>query len=776
MQVSKYALYSYNINEAYFFASRTQRDAYFADSVIPVQTRCAIATGGDVNADPASAIWEVDEYNGSNWATLDLNQNFALIVTDDGIKALTDASKGQYKLELSRILIKQTKIPNGVQVATWKLVDNFVGSGGYGDICLDSKNVANSTFSLENNLSYRTNMLNGGIQFTLQLGMDCIGQYSTEYSSTPNVYPTLSSYNVSAIGLCVASQNIDNYGEDILFAVANLPASVAKVASTPDQVGNDLKFYLNTALSNFGNVVNLTPIVDSVSSVPEVLTENDLTTMYDGVNSPYNLYLVDNLASTNVPALAVRRGNPTSTDDPIHWTYFTPNDDNVYVDDEHIDKNTLKNYMIAAYNNTIGKYVPADSNNQDLSPVGLYNQNNIIYAGRIINSNTDYTYNFTVNNSRAHDYEVGDELQVTKDGITFLLRVTSVGINGENTGVPLTWVISPTSGNTRVEGSNLTLTYKEGEEGFGSNLTLSITSVDQTSNVTWNFPSGWINRPLYVDYNHTGETTTKWNKYCNDIGIPTTSNKNRVGLLTPLPNGTYEMFAGWCINSNTVKISTDMDTQATETRYGTTRYATDTEVKTLDVNAKNVTSVTPNTLKSNYLQITTGSGIGDTVDTPIQVDTYVKFNKTIVGKGATGTVDENVSFYGLAYRAWWEDLAEFYKSDKLYPAGTLICIGSGLAEITEAINECNGIISTKPGYELGKKEDSFDLPVALIGKVPVLFDGKCVPNFGDKVYLSRLVPGRASNVPFGKCLGKVIDKHEHLDQSNTVMCSVRIEF
>lgn len=121
-------------------------------------------------------------------------------------------------------------------------------------------------------------------------------------------------------------------------------------------------------------------------------------------------------------------------------------------------------------------------------------------------------------------------------------------------------------------------------------------------------------------------------------------------------------------------------------------------------------------------------------------------------------------------------MAEYYKSDKLYPAGTLICIGAGLAEITEAKSECNGIISTKPGYELGKKEDAFDLPVALVGKVPVLFDGHCSPQFGDRVYLSKVVPGKASTTPFGKCLGKIIDRRKNLDQVNNIMCSVRIDF
>ena len=103
-------------------------------------------------------------------------------------------------------------------------------------------------------------------------------------------------------------------------------------------------------------------------------------------------------------------------------------------------------------------------------------------------------------------------------------------------------------------------------------------------------------------------------------------------------------------------------------------------------------------------------------------------------------------------------------------------MGSGINEITEAKTECNGIISTKPGYELGEKHDELDLPVALVGRVPVLFAEDCVPSFGDRIYLSKTTPGKASTIPFGKCLGKIIDKSEHLDQKRTIMCVVRIEF
>jgi hypothetical protein len=103
-------------------------------------------------------------------------------------------------------------------------------------------------------------------------------------------------------------------------------------------------------------------------------------------------------------------------------------------------------------------------------------------------------------------------------------------------------------------------------------------------------------------------------------------------------------------------------------------------------------------------------------------------------------------------------------------------MGCGPAEITKAITECNGIVSDKPGYELGEKKNEKDLPVALVGKVPVLFSQDSNPKFGDRIYLSQTEPGRASTIPYGKCLGKVIDKRSELITRPTVLCSVRISF
>ena len=95
---------------------------------------------------------------------------------------------------------------------------------------------------------------------------------------------------------------------------------------------------------------------------------------------------------------------------------------------------------------------------------------------------------------------------------------------------------------------------------------------------------------------------------------------------------------------------------------------------------------------------------------------------------------------GTAYDAYYADLAEYYKTDKAYPKGTLVCFG-GTAEMTEATTEVNAVISSDPGFVLNKQEDENYQPVALIGRVPVRVIGK-VDKF-DYIVLNEIAPGTA---------------------------------
>lgn len=762
MLVSRWVLQAYATlrgeSNPNFFASRADRNTYYGTNLTNGQL-CAINSNG---TDPATVdwnddVWEVDVYSAEsgNWVSVYLDSNFALTITNDGIKALTDAARGQYKLEVSRIVIKQTLIPEGTNLSQYTsntFLNNTIN--GYEDVCLDTYNVGNSTFTLTHNLTYRTNSLNGGLQLILTLGLDCMGQQLTEQSS--NAAPTLTKFNVSAIGIYVVNQAAESTdtNSEVLFAVANLPASIEKLTTTPSTIGNSVKLYLNCTLSNLGNTVNMTSIKDTTNSIPEVTDESDLIDTYDGINAPYNIYLVDNYHSTNMPALAVRKGSPLTPNNPINWTYFTPTDDSIEVSPDLIDS-TLKNYMVAAWNPATSKYVPANPKNHNLQMAGLYVDYHLIYAGKVNNVNSTYYYETSFNNTNARDYKRGDTLICSNNGVTFVVQIVNVE---DLTGKPLEYYVTPKFGNTDVNFTDEYLSYAVAI-GKGRDLRMTVHSRAQ-DRIVWDFDPSWVGQALYVS-------------------------NSQPGILTNTRTG---QFVGWCVSTNSIKLGLDLRNEATETVYGTTRYATNAEVNNVAGNqvAMNTTSVTPEMLQNNYLQTTIpgttrslNGNEGNAIDNPILVNTYTQFDKPIYGKGTSYAVTGdlgNVSFYGTAYRALWADLAEYYKSDRNYPAGTLICIGSGINEITIAQTECNGIVSTKPGYELGEKRDQLDLPVALVGKVPVLFAEDCSPSFGDKIYLSKTTPGKASTIPFGKCLGKIIDKDKQLSQKSTIMCSVRIEF
>lgn len=790
MLVSRNLLQSYpdlrGQSNNYYFASRQERNVYFSNQAIAAMQLCAVGGNPD-STDWDEAVWEVEQFNGENWAVIPMDTNFALVITNEGITALTDASLGQYKLEISRIAIKQSLFPSGTALANLTKADFFAD---YSDVCLDTNNILNSTFTLDNSLTYRTNLLNGGLQFTVELGLDCLGQESR--AETSRIAPTLVVFDVATIGIFIKDQRSESNGEDVLFGIASLPAIVQKIATTPTRIGNSLKFYLNTTLSNMSNVTNLSVLKSSVNSVPEVAKDDDLIDTYDGISAPYNLYLVDNYGGTNIPALAVRKGSPINSTNPITWTYFTPTDDNVYLSDTTLIDQDLQNYMIAAWDPTSEKYIPADGSDPDQQIAGLYNNYYLCYAGKVNNLNTRYNYSYASNNNNAINYREGDTLLVSFDNPsnasqsqTFTIRV--IGLENPESGKPNEFYVFPTSGNINIGSNNdfRSVSYRYIEPGrtLGSGLMFKFNAVEANS-ISWNFPTSWLSKPLYADYDHTNDPA--WEAYCTAIDLdPTQEPRNRCGKLTIERTS---MFVGWCVGNNAIKLALDLRNEATETTYGTTAYATNAEVNNVATNpvAKNTKSVTPETLQNNYLQTTIpgttrtlNGNEGNSINNPIIVNTYTQFDKVIYGKGtsysATGNL-ANVSFYGTAYRALWEDLAEYYRSDKVYPAGTLICIGSGHAEITEAKTECNGIISTKPGYELGEKKDGYDLPVALIGKVPVLFADDCTPAFGERIYLSKTMPGRASTTPNGKCLGKVIDKRDNLDQTHTVLCSVRIDF
>lgn len=141
-----------------------------------------------------------------------------------------------------------------------------------------------------------------------------------------------------------------------------------------------------------------------------------------------------------------------------------------------------------------------------------------------------------------------------------------------------------------------------------------------------------------------------------------------------------------------------------------------------------------------------------------------------------GNVKTAGLFEGTATSAKFADLAERYKADKEYSAGTLVSIG-GLEEITETMGfgdtEVFGIISNKPAFAMNNNvpdgQDEKLWPyVALAGRVPCRVIGKIKkgeriipsskPGFGQGLS-SAMIAISATDLPY-LIVGRSLDTKE----------------
>lgn len=776
-------------DSTYWFTTRNGadpvlcRNAYFEAHPTELTEGRYCAVGEDTNG------YQLEQYLNQNWITVNPNSNYNLTITNRGLKALADAQNGGYRLYVSGLKIRSDVITQPVtEVINW--TDNEFQNTG--DVVFSASAGTNSYWAsteqpgvaynpafkkqgvLNEMLTWDFNSSNGGLQYTLTLSPDNAGDVDDFDNSE---------WYIGSIGIYVRAQNQETKrdnsntatGVDILFGVATLQKPVQKLASTVDRFGNKLIFYFNVILNNLGYVTNLEVMPQETCRVPEVANEAIIENMANTDLNSRNLYLVANSHGTNIPALALPRGE--NEDHEKIWSYVYPTDSFIRLTSADFASD-VTNYRFVCWDAAERKYVLASGqtatpSDNDKMPVGLRIGNSIVFSGEIINNTDCHSYSYTVHSFTEStaakspkpgiSYKENDLLllpHVTNSvtDITFKIRVLSTD---QSSGAIKTFkFLGPNVGNVPVN-TQIYAVYSPYSQypQYGEGAQFNITNTEIENN-GWNFSDNDINKPLYCDGN----------------GMPTTT--------------VTDVFVGWCTGHNSLKLALDLRNEATLTRYGTTRYATQDEVRrSVELsNAAVTTSLTPSTAKQNYLQITKGNAgsdaqAGDTLANPIRVNTFTKFNEVIIGKGITEPfnestnphiTDSSISFYGMSFRSWWQDLAEFYEADKYYEPGTLITMGAGEKEITLAVNECNGIISEKPGYQLGTKKSEHSLPVALVGRVFVKLDGECFAKFGDKIYLSKVKPGYASTVENGKCLGKIIQKNA--EKLRYVECSVRIDF
>lgn len=770
MLVTSDQLAMYNIE--FWFARRTgagdpmSRDEYFIENPTKLQKGIYCAIGNDTNG------WELEQYNGVNWVVAAPDESYRLVITSNGLKALANTVIGGYRLIISGVKIIDQIVKNpSIPFIEW--TDEILMSHGNVKFSIGTVNAHNGPDEQGNSrlpqvLSWRYNNASGGLQYCLNLPAEGLGALSDDDEEE---------WDVGTIGLYVK----DSDGvTDVLFAVASLPSLVRKYSNNVGKIGNRLKLYFNTVLSNLGFVSNLEVMEDSNQNLPEVPNESLLIYPKDNKRRPYNCYLIDNLYGSNMPALAVPRAlnNTIYPEDSSDWAYFQPSNNFLGVKAENFASD-VKSYEFVYWDSAARLYKKAEGrgfndeidihskNPNPKMPIGIRVGNNIVYSGEITNFQATYEYNVALYNG-GFGYASGDELNViATDNLVFRVKVTAADLTtGEITSIAL---VGPSTGNIKLEGDSYVVKSAEyantsqlPRNGSGARFRISATEMDR---YIWNFSSADLNKPVYCGKgDYAGEPITE-------------------------PN---DCFLGWITGNNSIRLGLDLRNEATQARFGTTRYATDSEVKYYVnyANSKNSTSVTPQALGENYIQRTKPSNStqqGYSWGNPIEVETCIHFKQMILGRSispASGTTDysqqgahfddPNVDFWGRALRAEWGDLAEYYEADEIYQPGTLITFGAGEKEITKAQFEADGVISSKPGLQLGSKMNEYYLPVALTGRVPVMMDGNSVNYFGDKIYLSRVRPGMASTIKNGRCIGKIVDKNP--GTKRLVECVVRIDF
>lgn len=766
MFVTSDQLISYNIPENFWFSRSTgasnpsdpSRDEYFISYPNELKAGIYCAVGNDANG------WELQQYNGYNWEVIEPDESYKLVVTSAGLEAITNTIIGGYKLSISGIKIIDQVVtnPNPSFIdwddSTFIKYGNVTFSIGTLNAHYPADDGDGSYSYLKQVLSWRYNSSSGGLQYCLDLPPEGIGSQSDNDEDE---------WSVGTIGLYVKG---NDGATDVLFAVASLPSVIKKYATETKTLGNRLKFYFNTVLNNFGFVSNLDVMEDGNCSLPEFPNESFLDCPKDSNRLPYNCYLIDDLYGSNIPALAVPRrvnsldndNNTVSTD----WIYFQPSDNFIYATADKFDVN-VQDYQFVYWNSNEKKYklaqgrFPDDANSINIEmPVGLRIGNNIVYSGEIVNNQYTYKYEIGLYNGGS-GYSIGDELDiVVRDNLVTKIKVTNVNV--DEGGIITSFAILSPYGSIGIPGDEYLIIdsavydVKSQLPRNGHGARFKIKSTQMTRKI-WEFSADELNQPVYCGRG-------------SDAGNPVFEQT--------------DCFIGWVTGSNSIRLALDLRNEATTTVQGTTRYATNTEVK--DVvdypTPANASAVTPQCLYNNFIQRTKPSNStqdGASWNNPIEVNTCVHFKEVVVGRNMTKTqalnlTDQSIDFFGRAYRAEWADLAEYYESDEIYLPGTLIAFGQGSKEISKAQFEADGVISTKPGLQLGVKKNAYYLPVALTGRVPVMMDGNSINYFGDKIYLSRVKPGTASTIKNGKCIGKIIDRNP--GTKRTVECVVRIDF
>ena len=142
-------------------------------------------------------------------------------------------------------------------------------------------------------------------------------------------------------------------------------------------------------------------------------------------------------------------------------------------------------------------------------------------------------------------------------------------------------------------------------------------------------------------------------------------------------------------------------------------------------------------------------------------------NVVNAGANGVGNIGSSTTYFNTVFAkatsAQYADLAEKYRADAEYPAGTVVIFG-GDKEVTVSSTDADravaGVVSTNPSYIMnGGLEAEFVATVALTGRVPCRVTGTV--RKGDLMVSAGYGLARAEQDPrVGTVIGKALENFE----------------
>jgi hypothetical protein len=136
---------------------------------------------------------------------------------------------------------------------------------------------------------------------------------------------------------------------------------------------------------------------------------------------------------------------------------------------------------------------------------------------------------------------------------------------------------------------------------------------------------------------------------------------------------------------------------------------------------------------------------------------------TIVARDASADIYANL-FQGTATAARYQDLAEFYRADADYDPGTVLIFG-GDSEVTvsNTLSDTRlaGVVTTDPGFIMGKDMEGVRACIALQGRVPCKVVGRVKKG---EMLTTSAVAGhatRALDPKIGTIIGKALEDKDY---------------